>query len=71
MNSSEPPPPVEHRRTIPITCLIHGAKGFCNLQLRKIAGTIELDPHVDGSCVLRFDEQALTALHDTLGEWLG
>jgi hypothetical protein len=30
-----------------------------------------LNPHVDGSCVLRLDEVAATQLFDMLGEWLG
>jgi hypothetical protein len=58
-------------RTIPITCQIHGCRGFCNLRVSKIDGEIVLNPHVDGSCVLRFDEVAATQLFEVLGEWLG
>ncbi len=60
----------EHR-TISTTCQIHGSKGFCNLRVTKIDGEIVLNPHVDGSCVLRLDETAATQLFDMLGEWLG
>jgi hypothetical protein len=37
----------------------------------KINGEIVLNPHVDGSCVLRLDEAAATQIFDILGEWLG
>jgi hypothetical protein len=57
--------------TIPITCQIHGARGFCNLRVSKVNGEIVLDPHVAGSCVLSLDEAAATQLFDILGEWLG
>ena len=58
-------------RTISTTCQIHGSKGFCNLRVTKIDGEIVLNPHVDGSCVLRLDETAATQLFDILREWLG
>jgi hypothetical protein len=58
-------------RTISITCQIHGSKGFCNLRVTKIDGEIVLNPHVDGSCVLRLDEAAASQLFDMLGEGLG
>jgi hypothetical protein len=60
-----------NHRTIPPTCQIHGARGFCNLRVTKINGEIVLNPRVDGSCVLRLDEAAATQLFDILGEWLG
>jgi hypothetical protein len=55
-------------RTIPITCQIHGSRGFCNLRVSKVNGEIVLNPHVAGSCVLSFDEAAATQLFDILGE---
>jgi hypothetical protein len=58
-------------RTIPTTCQIHGCRGFCNLRVSKIDGEIVLNPHVDGSCVLRLDRTAATQLFDALGKWLG
>jgi hypothetical protein len=58
-------------RTIATTCQIHGSKGFCNLRVSKINGEIVLNPHVDGSCVLRLDHTAATQLFDILGELLG
>ncbi|MGH3908362.1 MAG: hypothetical protein ACRDTE_29880 [Pseudonocardiaceae bacterium] len=58
-------------RTIPVTCHIHGCRGFCNLRVSKANGEIVLNPHVDGSCVLELDKAAATQLFDFLGEWLG
>ena len=58
-------------RTIAITCQIHGCRGFCNLRVTKIDGEIVLNPHVDGSCILRFDEVAATQLFEVFGEWVG
>lgn len=58
-------------RTIPTTCQIHGCRGFCNLRVSKVNGEIVLNPHVDGSCVLRLDKVAASQLFDILGEWLG
>jgi hypothetical protein len=58
-------------RTIAITCQIHGCRGFCNLRVSKIDDEIVLNPHVDGSCILRFDETAASQLFEVLGEWLG
>jgi len=58
-------------RTIPTTCQIRGIRGFCNLRVGRIGDKIVLNPHVDGSCVLRLDEAAATQLFDILGEWLG
>jgi hypothetical protein len=58
-------------RTISTTCQIHGSKEFCNLRVSKVNGEIVLNPHVDGSCVLRLDHTAASQLFDILGEWLG
>jgi hypothetical protein len=58
-------------RTIPTPCQIHGCRGFCNPRVSKIDGEIVLNPHVDGSCVLRLDRIAATQLFDALGKWLG
>ncbi|MGH3975902.1 MAG: hypothetical protein ACRDS9_21610 [Pseudonocardiaceae bacterium] len=61
-----------NRRVISTTCTRHGGTpGFTNLVVRKRAGEIELDPHVDGSCVLKLNETAATQLFDVLEEWLG
>ncbi len=66
------PPVITPGRTIPVTCQTHdGARGYCNLRIRKAGGDIVFDPHVTGSCVIVFDETASTALFDLLGEWLG
>ena len=60
------------RRAIHATCTVHGgSRGFVNLVIRKLDGTIELDPHVTGQCVLRLAEDEAIALRDQLTEWLG
>ena len=43
-------------RTILTTCQTRGCRGFCNLRVSKIDGEIVLNPHADGSCVLRLDQ---------------
>lgn len=70
MTSAEQPPP-RTRLVISGTCLLHGTPGFTNIVIRKLDGQIEIDPHVDGSCVIVLDEQSATALFDALGAWLG
>jgi hypothetical protein len=60
------------RRVIHATCTQHAvARGFTNLVVSKRHGEIELDPHVDRSCVILLDESGATALRDALTEWLG
>lgn len=72
MSTGEVQPGRASGRTIPVTCLTHGgAREFCNLRVTKADGTIVLDPHVSGSCVIVLDEAAATAVFDLLGEWLG
>jgi hypothetical protein len=48
-----------------------GSRGFTNVMPTKRGGEIELDPHVTGSCVIIFDEDAASAVRDTITEWLG
>lgn len=65
-------PSTGRRRAIPATCGLHrGSVGFTNLLVSMRDGTIVLDPHVTGSCVISLDEHGATALRDTLTEWLG
>lgn len=65
-------PSRSRRRVIPATCQLHRASvGFTNLLVTKRNGMIVLDPHVDGSCVIRLGEDGATALRNTLTEWLG
>jgi hypothetical protein len=60
------------RVVISATCEVHRTcVGFTNLLVTKRDSMIVLDPHVDGSCVIRLDEDGATALRDTLTEWLG
>lgn len=60
------------RKMIPASCELHrGPIGFTNLLVSKRDGTIVLDPHVDGSCVIYLDQDGATELCDTLTEWLG
>jgi hypothetical protein len=57
---------------ISVTCALHrGPRGFTNLLVTKRDGTIVLDPHVAGSCVISLDQEGAAALCDTLTEWLG
>ena len=60
-----------HRRVVMTTCQAHGATGFTNLLVTKEDGLIVLNPHIGNCCVLKLDEQAATALHGILTEWLG
>lgn len=60
------------RKVIHASCSLHGGPaGFANVVLRKVNGEIELDPHVTGSCVLRFAEHDAAALAEAITEWLG
>jgi hypothetical protein len=60
------------RRAIPATCATHGgASGYTNLLVTKRDGTIQLDPHVDGSCLITLDEAGASTLLETLQNWLG
>lgn len=71
--SGEDTPPAANRsrRVIHATCTVHGGgRGFVNLVVRKLNGTVELDPHVTGQCVLRLAEDEAIALRDALMEWL-
>ena len=64
--------PVRTRKVIHATCTQHGgSRGFTNVVMTKRGGEIELDPHATGSCVIIFDEDATTAVRDTIAEWLG
>ena len=61
-----------NRRVIHVSCLQHGgARGFTNLVATKLDGDIELNPHVDGSCVILMNEAGACVLRDVLTEWLG
>lgn len=59
-----------HRRVVMTTCQAHGAAGFTNLLVTRENGIIVLNPHAANCCVLRLDEQAATALHGIITEWL-
>jgi len=60
-----------NRRTILFTCRTHcGCRGFCNLRLTKVGGSIVLGPHVAGCCVIELDQDQAAALRDTLTQWL-
>ncbi|MGH3981350.1 MAG: hypothetical protein ACRDST_01335 [Pseudonocardiaceae bacterium] len=60
------------RRVISATCTLHrGPTGFTNLAVIKRGGEIELDPHVDRSCVITLDEDGARILFEALAEWLG
>lgn len=70
-NNVPPPQRPTNREVIYATCTVHGgARGFTNLVMTKRAGTIELDPHMTGQCVLTLAEDEVIALRDVLAEWL-
>jgi hypothetical protein len=61
-----------NRRAIPAHCAMHGGTpGFTNLLMSKRDGTIVLDPHPIGACVITLDQDGAAAVSDTLIEWLG
>ncbi|HEX4100044.1 MAG TPA: hypothetical protein VHY21_05785 [Pseudonocardiaceae bacterium] len=67
-----PQRPRAPRKVIHASCSMHqGAVGFVNLVVSKRNGEIQLDPHVDGSCLLTLSEDEACALRDVLIEWLG
>jgi hypothetical protein len=61
------------RKAIPATCQLHrGPVGFTNLMVNKCDdGSIVLDPHVTGSCVISLHEESARTLRDLLTQWLG
>ncbi len=64
--------PRERRKVIYASCSVHQcAVGFTNLVVSQRGGVIELDPHVDGGCLLTLTEDQACALRDVLTEWLG
>ena len=74
--ADQPPgtqPTIDRRRVVlHASCSVHqGALGYANVAVRQRGGLIELDCHVDGSCLLTLDEDAATQLRDVLIEWLG
>jgi hypothetical protein len=65
-------PNKNRRKAIPATCGSHrGPIGFANLLVSMQDGTIVLDPHVTGECVIALDEEGGKALRNILTEWLG
>ncbi|HEY3689674.1 MAG TPA: hypothetical protein VGL46_05150 [Pseudonocardiaceae bacterium] len=63
---------VSNRHAIPVTCTHHGGpRGFANLVASKRDGEIELDPHVDGCCVILLSEDSARVLSEALVGWLG
>jgi hypothetical protein len=61
-----------NRRVIDAYCSAHGGpRGFTPLVCTKVEGTIIIDPHATGGCVLYLDERAASELFDLLAEWLG
>jgi hypothetical protein len=72
VETSATKPTSRNRKVIHATCALHrGPVGFANVVVSKRDGTIELDPHVTGSCVLTLAEDAAIALRDALTQWLG
>lgn len=53
-------------------CITHGGTpGFTNVVPIKRDGSIVVDAHATEACVLVLDQDAATAVRDTLTEWLG
>jgi hypothetical protein len=72
VTAAEQQPTSDRRRVVlHASCSVHqGALGFANVVVRQRGGLIELDCHLDGTCVLKLDEDAATQLRDVLIEWL-
>lgn len=65
------PGPPSRSKTIPATCQLHGGPvNPTTLLVSKRDGTIVLDPHVAGSCVITLEEESATKLRDMLTDWL-
>jgi hypothetical protein len=65
-------PNKRRRKAIPATCGSHrGPIGFANLLVSMHGGSIVLDPHVTGECVIALDEEGAKTLRNILTEWLG
>lgn len=55
-------PSRRRRKALPATCGLHrGAIGFANLLASMPGGTVVLDPHVTGTCVIVLDPDDATA----------
>jgi hypothetical protein len=76
VSAAEQPPETQrtndNRKVIHATCALHrGPVDFANVVVSKRGGTIELDPHVTGACVLTLADDEALALRDALTRWLG
>ncbi|MDQ4011963.1 MAG: hypothetical protein M3228_15015 [Actinomycetota bacterium] len=72
-NDIPPAQPTSDRRRVVIhaSCSLHqGSVGFTNLVVSQRDGEIELNPHVDGSCLLTLSEHEACVLRDALIQWL-
>ena len=60
------------RKAISVSCGLHrGPVGFANLLVSMQDGSIVLDPHVTGACVIALNEEGARTLLFILTEWLG
>jgi hypothetical protein len=65
-------PNKRRRKAIPVTCGVHrGPEGFANLLVSMQGGTVVLDPHVTGECVIALEEDSAEILCSILTVWLG
>jgi hypothetical protein len=65
-------PNKRRRKAIPVTCGVHrGPEGFANLLVSMQGGTVVLDPHVTGECVIALEEDSAEMLCSILTVWLG
>lgn len=59
------------RKAIPGTCQLHrGPVGFASLMVSVQDGSIVLDPHTTGACVITLDAESSRTLLYLLTEWL-
>jgi hypothetical protein len=63
---------LSNRRAVPAHCTQHtDTPSITNLVIRKLPnGVIELDPHVDRSCVIQLREDSARVIFEALREWL-
>jgi len=64
--------PVRTQKVIHATCTRHGGcRRFTNIVMTKVEGAIVFRHHAVGACEIEFDENAATAVRDTITEWFG
>jgi hypothetical protein len=70
-NASKTKPIGIHRTLHALWTQHGGSRALTNVVLTERGGEIKFDPHATGSCVITLDEDAASAVRDTITEWLG